>query len=74
MKICYCITAYNEATLLSRIIARLQHESSLFLIHIDKRVDDSEFKKKIHNKNVFFVKKAKEFLLSGEIYQPLWRF
>lgn len=58
MKICYCITAYNEATLLSRIIARLQHESSLFLIHIDKRVDDSEFKKKIYNKNAFFVKKS----------------
>lgn len=55
MKICYCITAYNEATLLSRIIARLQHESSLFLIHIDKRVDDSDFKKNIHDKNVFFV-------------------
>lgn len=45
MNIIYCILAYNDPELLARFVNKLNYENSKFLIHVQKSVDISAFKK-----------------------------
>lgn len=59
MKLFYCILAYNESKLLSRIVQKLNTENTFFIIHIQKSVDVEIFKKEFSNdlleNKVFFI-------------------
>jgi hypothetical protein len=63
MRIAYIISAYKSPELLIRLVHRLHTPTSIFLIHVDKRTDDRQYRKMVsgvdHLANVVFLKRHK---------------
>jgi hypothetical protein len=61
MKIAYIISAYKYPEQLVRLVSRLNHEAASFLIHVDKKSEDSIYQAAVegtgHLPNVHFLKR-----------------
>jgi hypothetical protein len=61
MRIAYIISAYKAADLLIRLVHQLHTPTSIFLIHVDKRTHNKEYREMIagvsHLANVVFLKR-----------------
>ena len=65
MRIVYIILAHQYPDQLLRLIDRLNTRTSFFIVHVDKKADDSTYNKivqGIHDfKNVIFIKRHKRY-------------
>jgi Core-2/I-Branching enzyme len=61
MRIAYIISAYKSPDLLIRLVHRLHTSTSVFLIHVDKKTDDRQYREMVsgvnHLPNVVFLKR-----------------
>ena len=61
MRIAYIISAYKLPNLLIRLVYRLHTQTSIFLIHVDKRTDNNQYWQMVsglnHLNNVVFLKR-----------------